>query len=104
MRFDVYNCFAKTIKYVEFTLTNYNAVGDVQRDDMGRSSRTVKGIGPIEKGEDARYSWDDIFWDERNIIEKTRLTNVKFIFTDGTTRVFSGYNNITKHMTADAWD
>ena len=71
---------------------------------MGRSSRTVKGIGPIEKGEDARYSWDDIFWDERNIIEKTRLTNVKFIFTDGTTRVFSGYNNITKHMTADAWD
>lgn len=104
MRFDLYNCFTKTIKYVEFTLTNYNAVGDVQRDDMGRSSRTVKGIGPIEKGEDARYSWDDIFWDERNVIEKTLLTNVKFIFTDGTTKVFSGYKNILKHMTADAWD
>lgn len=103
MFFDVYNCFSKTIKYVEFTLTNYNAVGDVQRDDMGRFSRIVRGIGPIEKGEEARYSWDDIFWDERNIIEKTRLTNVKFIFTDKTTRVFSGYKNIEKHMTADAW-
>lgn len=104
MRFDVYNCFAKTIKYVEFTLTNYNAVGDVQRDDLGRSSRTVKGIGPIEPKDGGRYSWDDIFWDDRSVIDKTHLTNVKFIFTDGTTRVFSGYANIKKHMTSDAWD
>ena len=104
MRFDIYNCFSKTIKYVEFTLTNYNAVGDVQRDDLGRSSRTVRGIGPIEPEDGGRYSWDDIFWDDRDVIDKTRLTNVKFIFTDGTTKVFSGYANIRKHMTSDAWD
>lgn len=104
MRFDIYNCFSKTIKYVEFTLTNYNAVGDVQRDDLGRSSRTVKGIGPIEPEDGGRYSWDDIFWDDRDVISKTRLTSVKFIFKDGTTRVFSGYANINKHMTSDAWD
>lgn len=104
MHFDVYNCFSKTIKYVEFTMTNYNAVGDVQRDDMGRSSRTVKGIGPIEPEEGGRYSWDDIFWDDRDVISKTKLTNVKFIFKDGSTRVFSGSANINKHMTDDAWD
>lgn len=104
MRFDIYNCFSKTIKYVEFTMTNYNAVGDVQRDDMGRSSRTVRGIGPIEPEDGGRYSWDDIFWDDKGIIDKTRLTNVKFIFKDGSTRVFSGYTNINKHMTSDAWD
>ena len=104
MRFDVYNCFSKTIKYVEFTMTNYNAVGDVQRDDIGRSSRTVRGIGPIEPEDEGRYSWDDIFWDDRDVIDKTRLTNVKFIFTDGTTKVFSGFTNIKKHMTSDAWD
>lgn len=104
MRFDVYNCFNKTIKYVEFTLTNYNAVGDVQRDDIGRSSRTVRGIGPIEPGEGGRYSWDDIFWDDRDVISRTSLTNVKFTFMDGTTRVFSGTTNIRKHMTADAWE
>ncbi|MBO7051248.1 MAG: hypothetical protein J6W24_01110 [Prevotella sp.] len=103
MYFDVYNCFSKTVKYVEFTMVNYNAVGDVQRDDIGRSSRTVRGIGPIEPGEGGRYSWDDIFWDDRNIIDKTRLTNVKFIFKDGTTKVFHGYSNIKKHMTSDAW-
>lgn len=104
MRFDIYNCFAKTIKYVELTLTNYNAVGDIQRDDMGRSTRTVRGIGPIEPQDGGRYSWDDIFWDERDVIDKTRLTGVKFIFKDGTTKVFSGYKNIEKHMTANAWD
>lgn len=103
-RFDVYNCFSKIIKYVEFTLTNYNAVGDVQRDDIGRSSRTVRGIGPIEPEEEARFSWDNIFWDDRDIIEETRLTSIKFIFKDGTTKVFSGYANINKHMTSDAWD
>lgn len=104
MRFDIYNCFSKTIKYVELTMTNYNAVGDVQRDDMGRSSRTVRGIGPIEPEDGGRYSWDDIFWDDRDVIDKTRLTNVKFIFKDGTTKVFSGYANIKKHMSSDAWD
>ena len=80
------------------------AVGDVQRDDMGRSSRTVRGIGPIEPEDGGRYSWDDIFWDDRDVIDKTRLTNVKFIFKDGTTKVFSGYANIKKHMSSDAWD
>jgi len=104
MYFDVYNCFSKTIKYVEFTMTNYNAVGDVQRDDMGRASRTVRGIGPIEKEEGGRYSWDDVFWDDRSVIKKTRLTHIKFIFTDGTSKVFSGYTNINKHMSDNAWD
>ena len=104
MQFDIYNCFSKTIKYVEFTMTNYNAVGDVQRDDIGWSSRTVRGIGPIEPEDGGRYSWDDIFWDDRDVIDKTRLTNVKFIFTDGTTKVFHGYANIKRHMTPDAWD
>lgn len=104
MRFDIYNCFSKTIKYVEFTLTNYNAVGDVQRDDMGNYSKRVRGIGPIEPEDGGRYVWDDIFWDERSIISKTLLTNIKFIFKDGSTRVFSGYKNIKKHMTNDAWD
>lgn len=104
MHFKIYNCFSKTIKYVEFTLTNYNAVGDVQRDDFGRASRTVKGIGPIEPEEGGTYSWDDIFWDDRGVIDRTKLTNVKFIFKDGTTRVFSGSTNINKHMASDAWD
>ena len=44
MQFDIYNCFSKTIKYVEFTMTNYNAVGDVQRDDIGWSSRDRKSV------------------------------------------------------------
>lgn len=104
MFFDVYNCFSKNIKYIEFTMTNYNAVGDVQRDDIGRSSAKVTGIGPIEPGEGGRYDFDDVFWDDRDVIRKTKLTNVKILFTDGTSKSFSGAANIEKHFTDDAWD
>lgn len=102
--FDIYNCFSKTIKYVEFTITCFNAVGDIQRDDVGRYSRVVRGIGPIKPEDGGRYSWNDIFWDDRDVIEEARLSNVKFIFSDGTSKIFSGYGNIKKHMTIDAWE
>lgn len=102
--FDIYNCFSKTIKYVEFTITCYNAVGDIQRDDVGRYSRAVRGIGPIKPEDGGRYSWDNIFWDDRDVIKNARPSKVKFIFTDGTSKVFSGYGNIKKHMSFDAWE
>lgn len=104
MFFNVYNCFSKSIKYIELTMTNYNAVGDVQRDDIGRSTAKVTGIGPIEPGEGGRYDFDDVFWDDRDVIRKTKLTNVKILFTDGTSKSFSGAANIEKHFTDDAWD
>ncbi len=50
------------------------------------------------------FSQDDIIWDDRDVVDRTKLTNVKFIFTDGTTKVFSGNANIKRHMTSDAWD
>lgn len=104
LKFNVYNCFNKTIKYVEFTMTNYNAVGDVQKDYFGHSTKTVRGIGPIEPEEDGLYTFDEVFWDEYDVIDRTRLTNIKFIFKDGSTKVFSGASNIEKHFSRDAWD
>ena len=104
MDYTIYNCFGKTIKYVEITLTCYNAVGDVQRDYFGNSTKKVRGIGPIEPEDDGSYSWQKIFWDEYNVIRDCRITAVKFTFKDGTVRSFSGYANIKKHISNDAWD
>ena len=56
MDYDIYNCFGKTIKYVEITLTCYNTVGDVQRDYFGNSTKKVHGIGPIEPNDGGSYS------------------------------------------------
>lgn len=104
MNYDIYNCFGKTIKYVEITLTCYNAVGDVQRDYFGNSTKKVRGIGPIEPDDGGSYSWGKIFWDEYDVIKNCRITAIKFTFKDGTVKSFSGYANIRKHFSSDAWD
>lgn len=103
MNYDIHNCFGKTIKYVEITLTCYNAVEDVQRDYFGDSTKKVRGIGPIEPDEGGSYSWEKIFWDEYDVIKNCRITAIKFTFKDGTIKSFNGYANIMKHFSSDAW-
>ena len=100
-KFKFYNCFNKRIKYINITLTAYNGVGDIQRDDIGRSSAKIRGIGPIEKGNIASYDWDELFWDDNNIINKVLITNITFTFFDGTTKSYSGKANIDKHRAAN---
>lgn len=96
-KFKFYNCFNKRIKYINITLTAYNGVGDIQYDDIGRSSAKLRGIGPIEKGDIASYDWDDLFWDDNDIIDEVVITNITFTFFDGTTKSYSGRANIDKH-------
>ena len=103
-KFTFYNCFNKRIKYINITLTAYNGVGDIQRDDIGRSSAKLRGIGPIEKGDIASYDWDEIFWDDNDIINKVLITNITFTFFDGTTKSYSGKANIDKHRAANCYE
>ena len=103
-KFTFYNCFNKRIKYINITLTAYNGVGDIQRDDIGRSSAKLRGIGPIEKGDIASYDWDELFWDDNNIINKVLITNISFTFFDGTTKSYSGKANIDKHRAANCYE
>ena len=103
-KFTFYNCFNKRIKYINITLTAYNGVGDIQHDDIGRSSAKLRGIGPIEKGDIASYDWDDLFWDDNDIINKVLITNITFTFFDGTTKSYSGKVNIDKHRAANCYE
>ena len=61
-------------------------------------------IGYLWQAVHCVFSQDDIIWDDRDVVDRTKLTNVKFIFTDGTTKVFSGNASIKRHMASDAWD
>jgi hypothetical protein len=97
LSFKLYNCFGKTIKYVELRVVSYNQVDDVQRDDIGRSEQRVRCIGPIEPTGYGTFTFDELFWDENDIIKYLRVTNIKFTFMDNSTKVFSGWANIKKH-------
>lgn len=93
-----YNCFGKSIKYIELTVKPYNQVGDIQHDDIGRRERKVKCIGPIPVGVEASFSFDDLFWDDLDIISLLRVTFVRITFMDNSVKTYSGYENIKKRM------
>ena len=97
--FEFFNCFKKTIKYVKVTLRPYNNVGDIQRDYFGRTTSTVTMIGYVFPENSAKCTFNDLFYDYYGIIHYLKITNVTFIFTDGTKKVFAGWDNIYKH-----WD
>lgn len=103
-KFKFYNCFNKRIKYIDINLVAYNGVGDVQTDDWGRSSAKVRGIGPIEVDEFAIYDWDELFWDDNDIIKKVIPTQITITFMDGSIKTFSGERNINKHRTGNCYE
>lgn len=97
IEFTVFNCYNKAIKYIDFTVVPYNRVGDIQGDDFNRRERTAHYIGPMKIGEKQEMSFSELFWDEHDAIETLKVTKVKITFTDGTTKVYSGVENVKKH-------
>ena len=94
---NLYNCFDKTISKIELVVTPYNDRGRVQTDKFQRSVRTVRCMGPIRPGSPAQYLFDELFWNDRGRIKYMRVTGIMFHFADGTSRSYSGYNQILKH-------
>ena len=91
------NCYNKTIKYIDCLVVPYNRFDDVQSDDYGRSSKEIRCIGPFEPGEIASWRFDDMFKNESGIIKTFRITNLKITFTDNSTILYKGWENVKKH-------
>lgn len=94
---NLYNCFPRTIASIELTIAPYNERGQLQQDKFRRTQRTMRCMGPVEPGQPAQYTFDELFWDDRGNIKYMRLTAISFRFTDGTRKSYSGYNQILKH-------
>lgn len=98
LEFEFFNCFSKTIKYIDITVVAYNQVDDPQRDYFGRTTQKIHCIGPIAPLETGTYTFDEMFWDEYDVIRYLRPTYIKFTFKDNTVKTYSGWNNIKKHL------
>ena len=92
-----YNCFKKTIKYIQFETKAYNSVGDLQRDYFGKSLSKGKCIGPIEPGDTGTYDFDELYYDANDVISRVCVTKVIFTFMDNSTVT---YTDINKHISA----
>lgn len=90
LAFKFFNCFGKEIKYIEITVCAYNQVGDRQRDDIGQHTREARCIGPIPANETATYDFDELFWDDNDIIDKLKVEKIVITFMDNSVRTYSG--------------
>lgn len=88
-RVEVYNSGKKAIKYVTFGVRGLNAVRDPVRDRLSRSTTAnLRGIGPIEAGEQASYK-KDYMW-MTDVVQFFDIDNIKLEFMDGSSRTVSG--------------
>ena len=94
--FKFFNCYSKDIKYVNMRIVAFNQVGDVQKDDIGNYAKDVRCIGPLVVGEVGVYDFDDLFWDDDDIIKELRVVELKITFSDNSVITFSGKAKVDK--------
>lgn len=96
LAFQFFNCFTKDIKYIVLTVVAYNQVGDKQRDDIGKHTREARCIGPITPNESGTYDFNELFWDDDDVISKLKVEKVVITFMDETTRTYSGKTQVDR--------
>jgi hypothetical protein len=84
----VINPYKQKIKYLWFTFTATNPVGDPVRDGItGKTEKTVRGIGPIEYSAKGSYTFENVFYSK--VIETMKIKQIKIQFFDGSVKVIS---------------
>jgi hypothetical protein len=85
----VHNYGEKTIKYISFTVKALNPVKDLV------GTQTVRGVGPIEKGDLVSYEFEDIIYSK--VAYYLNIESIKIQYMDGTVRTIpkSAINDIT---------
>lgn len=87
-RITYWNTSPKTIKYLDLTLTAYNAVGDKTDSVLGGTEpRTARDTGPVKPGERKDASWDAAWYGAP--VHCVRLDTVKITYMDGTEQQLS---------------
>jgi hypothetical protein len=93
----IFNCYNKTIKYIDFTVAAYNKFGDLQKDEIGNSKKSGRCIGPVSTKEITHFTFNELFFDKNEIITSFKIQSIKITFVDNTTIMFSGWENIKTH-------
>lgn len=83
------NISGKTIKYLNFTVQTYNAVGDIVYGDIsGNSTRRLSYTGPLKTDRTDNAYWDAILYNHS--IDCITINRVKITFMDGSVKTYSG--------------
>ncbi|MGJ1364067.1 hypothetical protein ACR79B_19505 [Sphingobacterium spiritivorum] len=91
VEFEITNTSKKTIKYVTFNFTGYNAVND-KVITAKTSLKSRKGIGPIGLGEGGSYTFEYVWFTD--IVEYMKVNSIKLQYTDGTFKTITNISSI----------
>ena len=80
----------KTIKYVNFTVEPYNAVGDIQSGQIRNESKmTLEKVGPFTFGDKVTlWGWDNVWYNQT--ITCVELLSVDVEYMDGSKETYKG--------------
>ncbi|NJI75864.1 hypothetical protein HCX49_21945 [Sphingobacterium kitahiroshimense] len=95
IEFQIHNTSKKTIKYITFNFTGYNAV-----DDPVSTMKTRKGIGPIEPENAGGYTFEYVW--HTDIVEYAKLNSIKIQYTDNTFKTLTS-NTLSKLFVPDVY-
>ena len=82
------NNSGKSIKYVDFNATFYNAVGDKVRNDIGNSySKALQIIGLIKPWTMDYFKWDPVFYSP--VVKRMYVKSATITYMDGSKKTVS---------------
>lgn len=95
---DVTNLSNKTIKYLRFNVSAYNAVGDKVRGEISRSSSAnIYATGPFVANGFNSLSWSNVWYN--NSIRCTEITSMIIEYMDGSKRTYTGRSQLEQFFT-----
>lgn len=84
----IVNPYMQRMKYVSFTFSATNPVGDPALDRFtGKRTVTLRGIGPVEYSDFGEWDFKDAFYSRT--VESFKITVIKIQFFDGTVKVIN---------------
>ncbi len=101
LKLSFFNGYNKDIKYIDITVRSYNRVGDPISDDFGRNVARPKVIGPVESKSEGSVTFENLFWDDRDVISRLVVTYLKVTFMDGSVKEIK---NISNHIGPEVYN
>ena len=97
--FTFFNSSKKTIKYIDFYFSVYNAVGDkcylkYERSYVGN----VRGVGPVEPFEAGSWNWDRATHYTSGDASEMRVVKVVITYMDKTVKTLTGNSLIFEQL------
>ena len=89
--FTYYNTSKKTIKYVDFYFSLYNAVGDKCYLKYNKSyTGSVRGVGPVEPECSGSWTWDRATHYTTSDASEMRIVKIVITYMDKTIKILTG--------------